>query len=46
MQKKLSGFDSISSIRSLSVCGRFDASVFLTVVKYVLKLCVCIFSAG
>ena len=38
MQKKCSGFDSISSIGSLSVCGRFAASVFPTVVKYVLKL--------
>ena len=37
-QKKLSGFDSISSIGSLSVCGKFAASVFPTVVKYVLKL--------
>ena len=37
-QKKLSGFDSISSIGSLSVCGTFAASVFQTVVKYVLKL--------
>ena len=37
-QKKLSGFDSISSIGSLSVCGTFAASVFPTVVKYVLKL--------
>ena len=37
-QKKLSGFDSISSIESLSVCGTFAASVFPTVVKYVLKL--------
>ena len=38
MQKKLSGFDSISSIGSLSVCGKFAASVFPTVVKYMLKL--------
>ena len=38
MQKKLSGFDSISSIGSLSVCGKFAASVFPTVVKYILKL--------
>ena len=37
-QNKLSGFDSISSIGSLSVCGKFAASVFPTVVKYVLKL--------
>ena len=37
-QKKLSGFDSISSIGSLFVCGTFAASVFPTVVKYVLKL--------
>ena len=34
----MSGFDSISSIGSLSVCGNFAASVFPTVVKYVLKL--------
>ena len=38
MQNKLSGFDSISSIGSLSVCGKFASSVFLTVVKYMLKL--------
>ena len=38
LQKKLSGFDSISSIGSLSVCGKFAASVFPTVVKYMLKL--------
>ena len=38
MQKKLSGFYSISSIGSLSVCGKFAASVFPTVVKYMLKL--------
>ena len=38
MQKKLSGFDSISSIGSLSVCGKFAASVFPTAVKYMLKL--------
>ena len=38
MQKKLSGFDSISSIGSLSICGKFAASVFPTVVKYMLKL--------
>ena len=38
MQKKLSGFDSISSIGSLSVCCKFAASVFPTVVKYMLKL--------
>ena len=38
MQKKCSGFDSISSIGSLSVCGKFAASVFPTVVKYILKL--------
>ena len=38
MQNKLSGFDSISSIGSLSVCGKFAASVFPTVVKYMLKL--------
>ena len=37
-QKKLSGFDSISSIGSLSVCGTFAASMFPTVMKYVLKL--------
>ena len=37
-QNKLSGFDSISSIGSLSVCGKFAASVFPRVVKYVLKL--------
>ena len=37
-QKKLPGFDSISSIGSLSVCGTFAASVLPTVVKYVLKL--------
>ena len=37
-QKKLSGFDSISSIGSLSICGKFAASVFPTVVKYMLKL--------
>ena len=45
--KKFSGFDSNSSIGSLSVCGKFAASVFLTVVKYVLTLfAVCIVSAG
>ena len=38
MQNKLSGFDSISSIGSLSVCGKFAASVFPTVVKYMLTL--------
>ena len=38
MQKKLSGFDSIRSTGSLSVCGKFAASVFPTVVKYMLKL--------
>ena len=38
MQKKLSRFDSISSIGLLSVCGKFAASVFPTVVKYMLKL--------
>ena len=38
MQNKCSGFDSISSIGSLSVCGKFAASVFPTVVKYILKL--------
>ena len=38
MQKKLSGFDSISSIGSLSVCGKFAASVLPTVVKYIFKL--------
>ena len=38
MQKKLSGFDSISLIGSLSVCGKFAASVLPTVVKYMLKL--------
>ena len=38
MQNKFSGFDSISSIGSLSVCGKFAASVFPTVVKYILKL--------
>ena len=38
MQKKLSGFDSIISIGSLCVCGKFAASVFPTVVKYILKL--------
>ena len=38
MQNKLSGFDSISSIGSLSVCGKFAASVFPTFVKYMLKL--------
>ena len=37
-QNKLSGFDAISSIGSLSVCGKFAASVFPTVVKYMLKL--------
>ena len=37
-EKKLPGFDSISSIGSLSVCGKFAASVFPTVVKYMLKL--------
>ena len=37
-QKKLSGFDSISSIGSLPVCGKFAASVLPTVVKYLLKL--------
>ena len=38
MQTKFSGFDSISSIGSWSVCGNFAASVLPTVVKYVLKL--------
>ena len=38
MQKKLPGFDSISSIGSLSVCGEFAASVFPTVVKHMLQL--------
>ena len=38
MQNKLSWFDSISSIGSLSVCGKFAASVLPTVVKYMLKL--------
>ena len=38
MQKKLSEFDSISSIGSLSVCGKFAASVFPTVVKYNIML--------
>ena len=39
MQKKLSGFDSISSIESLSICGiKCAASVLPTVVKYILKL--------
>ena len=38
MQNKFSGFDSISSIGSLSVFGKFTASVFSTVVKYILKL--------
>ena len=37
-QKILSGFDSISSIGSLPVCGKFAASVLPTVVKYLLKL--------
>ena len=37
-QNKLSGFDSISSIGSLPVCGKFAASVLPTVVKYLLKL--------
>ena len=37
-QKKLSGFDSISSIGSLPVCGKFAASVLPTVEKYLLKL--------
>ena len=37
-QKKLSGFDSISSVGSLPVCGKFAASVLPTVVKYLLKL--------
>ena len=37
-QKKLSGFDSISSIGSLPVRGKFAASVLPTVVKYLLKL--------
>ena len=32
-QKKLSGFDSISSIGSLPVCGKFAASVLPTVVN-------------
>ena len=41
-QNVFSGFDSISSI-----CGKFAASVFPTVVKYVLTLfAVCIVSAG
>ena len=35
--KKNLGFYSISSIGSLSVCGRLAASVFPTVVKYMLK---------
>ena len=43
MQKKLSGFDSISSIGSLSVCGKFAASVFPTFVKYMLKLLLCLY---
>ena len=38
MQNKLSGFDSISSIGSLSLWVKFAASVFPTVVKYMLKL--------
>ena len=38
IQKKFSGFDSIGSIGSWSVCGNFAASVLPTVVKYVLKL--------
>ena len=38
MQNKFSGFDSISSIGSLSVCGKFAASLFPRVVKYILKL--------
>ena len=38
MHKKCSGFDPISSIGSLSVCGKFAASVFPTVVKFILKL--------
>ena len=38
MQKKLSGFDSIISIGSVSVCGKFASSVFPIVVKYMLKL--------
>ena len=38
MQKKFSGFDSISSIESWSVCGNFAASLLPTVVKYVLML--------
>ena len=38
MQKKLSGFDLISSIGSLSVCGKFAASVFPIVVKCMFKL--------
>ena len=33
MQHKCSGFDSISSIGSLSVCGKFAASVLPTVVN-------------
>ena len=38
MQNKLSGFDSIGSIESFSVCGTFAVSVLPTVVKYGLKL--------
>ena len=38
MQNNMSGFDSISSIGSWSVCGNFAARVLPTVVKYVLKL--------
>ena len=47
-QKKLSGFGSISSIGSLSVCGKFAASVFPTFVKkYIEVVCyVCVVSAG
>ena len=37
MQKKCSGFDSISSIGSLSACCEFAASVLPTVVKYMLN---------
>ena len=38
MQNNLSGFDSITSIGSWSVCGNFASSVLPTVVTYVLKL--------
>ena len=37
MQNTLSGFASISSIGSLSAWGKFAASAFPTVVKYMLK---------